>query len=1253
MEQSFSIPEDKVDIIVARVQAAIQQECSLDFLQALEQSTADSNSVYELIAREEEGKDEDDGRGGFARLKTVFASAAVLMQLLATQGRHTVIQDGIDIGMKTAIRFLTLNFTASSSSSSSAAPSLDCGEKEKEKKGRQPTSAKKSRASSLTKLQCTALFQLELSRIFSPLITLIVDATALLLGMFTQEDKFCFFAQELVLSILRMDCGAIGGTESGAGLSSLVALQRAALQVFQLISQRYSRHRAPLLLEFLPILAVAYNVKSPVKLFTLHYHPSSRRVSLPLAAAMLSIQAVVGLSSKEEINAVSMDTKGGLVQEVKLSCSVFAGELLKRCSHKELSTSYRVLMLRLLEDCFALLLEPDFPVAVLLLETIVRIIVSQLYTLVANPGSKRDISYLNFLMDVLGLCASELRSHFLTTKCELSDAEASIMSPLVFEKVAGKLAGLRQKWLQEGEIKKGSSIRGALTIHRDVSAAVLETLINENNYFEGEKKSSAIYIPSSSSILSLLKQPDTQPTIPALDLENFMLAEFLRFQSSKRRVNICDARRLVALNWAQDASNRGHHELAEFALQSLAETLSSSTEGCTDLAGITGSGIEIVQIRAQQEERLLAFNSNEWIRRTVRSVLTPRSFDPLFNSILNAVLLLFAETSPLIRARTMRTLHSILRTDPDLISRPDVRDTLMERLYDAAICVREEAVKLVGSFIIKGGDVSGGEEYLRALLLRLDDKGVSVRKAVVSILREVLTRQPEHPSYADLCLRLLHVSAQPKEEDTVRDMIRSTFQQIWFLPPEATVLHSMASSAMTGPSPVRNLNAQMTQAALVNNGSPSTETMRSYKTFSAAREKQEVAVLEEETKEARIELHPMDPSDNLPLKVENRHLESTALQIVSVSTQIEDPNWVISVIRDTLFSNAEGAGTPIVVLRKRQASLQHCSKLVECLFELLLRCEENIAAASASSADSVEAKTVHQEKLVAILSAAALFVKAHPPFFLAYVPLLLPYLKGDNGMSYADECLVALNVTQMLEAGSVVHGFSLGSQASEVNNDLGRIAFKFSNLNINAAISCMAVLAVNQSRDASAMLALGERCYRSMQQAARQPLSSAQLARLQRCVVVMGYVCEHSRKCVAVLSSKDERVENNKSGNAVAGSEEAAIASTPFPLLSSAFSDVNMHALCYSAVLFCLSLGNDALKVRAAQALCSVFIGSPRLMLLANNAGLLRELLGGKQPDDVHRTMVKIVPPWTLLITFGPRKFYALIVNKPPCNDDE
>ena len=63
---------------------------------------------------------------------------------------------------------------------------------------------------------------------------------------------------------------------------------------------------------------------------------------------------------------------------------------------------------------------------------------------------------------------------------------------------------------------------------------------------------------------------------------------------------------------------------------------------------------------------------------------------------------MFSEPLPGVRARVVKTLSVLTKLDPNLISREIVRDSVTERFSDMATSVREEAVKLVGGFVLLG-----------------------------------------------------------------------------------------------------------------------------------------------------------------------------------------------------------------------------------------------------------------------------------------------------------------------------------------------------------------------------------------------------------------------------------------------------------------------------------------------------------------------------------------------------------------------
>ena len=107
---------------------------------------------------------------------------------------------------------------------------------------------------------------------------------------------------------------------------------------------------------------------------------------------------------------------------------------------------------------------------------------------------------------------------------------------------------------------------------------------------------------------------------------------------------------------------------------------------------------------------------------------------------------------------------------------PTLRRAIHAQFSSPHISVREAAVNLVGMYT---SYTNKFDVYLDPLLLRLDDDGVSVRRRVVKILAggmHLLSGKDR----ALACHNLLSCASNPKEEDSVQDLIHDLFMKLWF-----------------------------------------------------------------------------------------------------------------------------------------------------------------------------------------------------------------------------------------------------------------------------------------------------------------------------------------------------------------------------------------------------------------------------------------------------------------------------------------
>jgi hypothetical protein len=237
-----------------------------------------------------------------------------------------------------------------------------------------------------------------------------------------------------------------------------------------------------------------------------------------------------------------------------------------------------------------------------------------------------------------------------------------------------------------------------------------------------------------------------------------------------------DLRRIILTHyslWLRDAVRRGNVQLGHYVRDEMDDLIRRDS-----VIERVGQRISCVNSHGRNEQSSSCINnsllsrhdssvtaSTSWSAKCYRQLCTERYIAQDSDRIIHVlVLLTSSQPSPLIRARCMKALGALVHTDATLLHLPRMEELVLERFNDVSISVREETVKLVGKFLLSRYSNNGIKHdsatksrtvsedlYLNGLLIRLRDKGVSVRKSVANTLREILLHQPEHPRYTELC----------------------------------------------------------------------------------------------------------------------------------------------------------------------------------------------------------------------------------------------------------------------------------------------------------------------------------------------------------------------------------------------------------------------------------------------------------------------------------------------------------------------
>uniref|UniRef100_K3ZPX8 Sister chromatid cohesion protein n=1 Tax=Setaria italica TaxID=4555 RepID=K3ZPX8_SETIT len=182
--------------------------------------------------------------------------------------------------------------------------------------------------------------------------------------------------------------------------------------------------------------------------------------------------------------------------------------------------------------------------------------------------------------------------------------------------------------------------------------------------------------------------------------------------------------------------------------------------------------------------------SRDWAKKICLALGQKNSFSRGFDKILALLLASLRENSPVIRAKALRAVSSIVEADPEVLGDKRVQSAVEGRFCDSAISVREAALELVGRHIASHPDV--GLKYIEKVAERIKDTGVSVRKRAIKIIRDLCASNPN----TDTTHAFVEIISRVNdEESSVQDLVCKTFHELWFEEPTGSHKHLVADGS--------------------------------------------------------------------------------------------------------------------------------------------------------------------------------------------------------------------------------------------------------------------------------------------------------------------------------------------------------------------------------------------------------------------------------------------------------------------------
>ena len=148
-----------------------------------------------------------------------------------------------------------------------------------------------------------------------------------------------------------------------------------------------------------------------------------------------------------------------------------------------------------------------------------------------------------------------------------------------------------------------------------------------------------------------------------------------------------------------------------------------------------------------------------------------------FDKYLTDILRVLNEQSTHVRTKALKCITMIVTEDPDVLLHPDMAGAVQRSFVDQSTLAREAAIDLVGKFILSKEDLIA--KYYEAITSRILDTGVSVRKRVIKILKEICMEYPGYEKIPEICVLMIR---RINDEEGIRKLVMEVFQNMWFIP---------------------------------------------------------------------------------------------------------------------------------------------------------------------------------------------------------------------------------------------------------------------------------------------------------------------------------------------------------------------------------------------------------------------------------------------------------------------------------------
>uniref|UniRef100_H2ZDM6 Nipped-B protein n=1 Tax=Ciona savignyi TaxID=51511 RepID=H2ZDM6_CIOSA len=535
-------------------------------------------------------------------------------------------------------------------------------------------------------------------------------------------------------------------------------LQLSSIKLTTALFSKYDKHRALILEDIFQSLARLPTSKQNLRNYR---YPTPRKqntglqyVQMVSALMLQMIQAIVHLPEpyqgelSEEQTAKEESTQKQ-VDELQVinsyDCAVRTGQnflsvFLKKCASKSDETDYRPLFENFIHDLLATVNKPEWPASEMLLSVLGRLLVHTFST------KSTEMSLRVASLDYLGVVAAKLRRDAVTSNTDVATVRNLLKRLEELSTNAIKLIE-RLECLLLAYLRRHSPA--------DPSLMLIAILYSRLILF---------YFVCSGSP-SCLKLQHSHSTVQFA--HNFYIGQWLRdasveFQQVQQQENVDIDTQTIAAQTCQ--AKKG-------SVLNLMTTSAVAAALLSQLIKLSAKNVH------KRDSEMAAGLTVEDAMLLSRHLASTRQFSRAFDCYLSYILRVREESAVALRTRAIKCLAEVVAVDPSIMSRTDIAKGVRQSLVDSSTSVREAAIDLVGRFILLKPELV--PHYYDMLSARIMDTGVSVRKRVIRILRDLCHEHPQLPQLTDACVKMIR---RVNDEDGIKKLVHEVFMKMWFTP---------------------------------------------------------------------------------------------------------------------------------------------------------------------------------------------------------------------------------------------------------------------------------------------------------------------------------------------------------------------------------------------------------------------------------------------------------------------------------------